>query len=146
MKIQINSLEALERLIGGDTDVEIQVRNSVVQNFTNRYLKGIAKEYTDAGIIQAIRKSINDDVFAGGNNYYNVNITDKYKEKLKEVVEFNIKQLIREQVDLILKDKPQLIEDIVKSQISYYVDKQVATVTKEVVDAKVKQQIFDKFK
>lgn len=27
MKLQINSLAALERLIGGDTEVEIEVRN-----------------------------------------------------------------------------------------------------------------------
>ena len=39
-KIQINSLEALERLIGGDTELEIEVRNSIVQEFAKKYLKG----------------------------------------------------------------------------------------------------------
>ena len=41
MKIQINSLEALERLIGGDTQVEIEIRNSIVQEFTKKYLKSL---------------------------------------------------------------------------------------------------------
>ena len=42
MKIQINSLEAVERLIGGDTEVEIEVRNSVVQEFAKKHLKAVS--------------------------------------------------------------------------------------------------------
>lgn len=38
MKIQINSLEALERLIGGDTELEIDIRNSIVHKFTQKHL------------------------------------------------------------------------------------------------------------
>lgn len=44
MKLQINSLEALERLIGGDTEVEIEIRNNIVQEFTKKHLKAIANE------------------------------------------------------------------------------------------------------
>lgn len=40
-KIQINSLEALERLIGGDTNVEIEIRNSIVQEFAKKHLKAM---------------------------------------------------------------------------------------------------------
>jgi len=43
-KIQINSLEALERLIGGDTDLELELRNNIVQEFTKKYLKGIVEQ------------------------------------------------------------------------------------------------------
>ena len=41
-KIQINSLDALERLIGGDTELEIEVRNSVIQKFAEKHLKPLA--------------------------------------------------------------------------------------------------------
>lgn len=44
VKIQINSLEALERLIGGDTELEIELRGAIVQEFTKRHLKGIATD------------------------------------------------------------------------------------------------------
>ncbi|NOS67367.1 MAG: hypothetical protein HOO67_03305 [Candidatus Peribacteraceae bacterium] len=40
--IQINSVEALERLIGGNTQAEIDIRNSVVQTFATRHLKAVA--------------------------------------------------------------------------------------------------------
>lgn len=41
VKIQINSMEALERLIGGDADVEFEVRRSVAADFARKYIKGI---------------------------------------------------------------------------------------------------------
>lgn len=43
-KIQINSLEALERLIGGDSELEIEIRNSVVQQFSKKHLKSLATD------------------------------------------------------------------------------------------------------
>jgi hypothetical protein len=46
MKLQLNSLAALERLIGGDTAVELDIRNNIVQAFAGKYLKDVAK--TDA--------------------------------------------------------------------------------------------------
>lgn len=46
MKIQINNLAALERLIGGDTELEIEIRNNIVQEFTKRHLKGLVETET----------------------------------------------------------------------------------------------------
>lgn len=42
MKLQINSLQALERLIGGDTEIEVEVRKNIVQDFARKHLKPIA--------------------------------------------------------------------------------------------------------
>ena len=44
LKLQINSVEALERLIGGDAEVEFEIRNSVVQEFTKKHLKALAEQ------------------------------------------------------------------------------------------------------
>lgn len=41
-KIQINSLEALERLIGGDSELEFEIRNNVAQDFAKKHLKAVA--------------------------------------------------------------------------------------------------------
>jgi hypothetical protein len=42
MKLQLNSLAALERLIGGDTEIELDIRNNIVQAFAGKYLKDVA--------------------------------------------------------------------------------------------------------
>ena len=61
MKIQLNSLEALERLIGGDTEVEFEIRNSIVQEFTKKYLKGLVNETIANDVIkEAVRQARNE--------------------------------------------------------------------------------------
>lgn len=61
MKIQLNSLEALERLIGGDTEVEFEIRNSIVQEFTKKYLKGLVNETIANDVIkEALRQARNE--------------------------------------------------------------------------------------
>jgi hypothetical protein len=44
VKIQINSLEALERLIGGDSELEIEMRKSIAYDFTTKHLKSLAND------------------------------------------------------------------------------------------------------
>jgi len=47
MKIQINSLAALERLLGNDTELEMDIRNSVADSFAKKYLKAVASKYLE---------------------------------------------------------------------------------------------------
>lgn len=41
--IQINSLEALERLIGGSSELEMDIRNNVVARFAEKHLRPLAE-------------------------------------------------------------------------------------------------------
>jgi len=43
IKLQLDK-DALERLIGGDSQVEMDLRSGIVQNFAKRYLKGVAHQ------------------------------------------------------------------------------------------------------
>lgn len=43
-KIQINSLAALERLIGNETEIEMDIRQSVVEAFTKKHLKSLVND------------------------------------------------------------------------------------------------------
>ena len=56
-KIQINSLDALERLIGGDTEVEIEIRNSIVQEFVKKHLKALVNHSL---VVEAVGKAMNE--------------------------------------------------------------------------------------
>lgn len=60
IKIQIASLEALERLIGGDSQLEIEIRESVVQNFAKKHLKGVAEATNFKQIQNAVENYMSD--------------------------------------------------------------------------------------
>lgn len=62
LTIQINSLEALERLIGGDSEIEIDVRNSVIQKFANKHLKALANTNAITQTLSKIQREISDEV------------------------------------------------------------------------------------
>lgn len=58
MKIQINSLAALERLLGGDTTVEIELRSAIVQEFVKKHLKALAKSAEVTKAVEATQKEV----------------------------------------------------------------------------------------
>lgn len=58
LTIQINNLEALERLIGGQSEVEIDIRNSVVQKFAEKHLKPLANCPEITSTLAAIKDNI----------------------------------------------------------------------------------------
>lgn len=60
--IQINSLEALERLIGGSTQAEIDIRNAVVQKFAEKHLKPIAEKSDFKALAERVATAAKDSV------------------------------------------------------------------------------------
>lgn len=90
MKVQINSLEALERLIGNDNELEIDIRNSVVNSFTKKHLKSIANDLTEKCINETIKEIISKK-----------GLTEKIKSgwRQKEVLTGSTKLLIQENID-----------------------------------------------
>lgn len=61
MKIELNT-PALERLIGGDTAVELALRKQIVHTFTGRHLQRIAEERVVQQQVNAIQAYIDEVV------------------------------------------------------------------------------------
>lgn len=98
-KIQINSLEALERLIGNDNELEIQLRNAVVQEFTTKHLKAVANEELLKNASKAIIEEIKLEFFEISNKgTYNekVYLKDKFKEEFRDEVKRAYRQSMTE--------------------------------------------------
>ena len=143
-KIQINSLEALERLIGGDTDVEIEIRNSIVQEFAKKHLKGVISEGLLAGAARRAKEEIEDEFTTNresGNNSWvkptiRMDVLNRFKQEMRaqaqselisiiqEVVaeNKNIRQ-IEEQVDIQSRwIAGQLTPEVLESRLNKMVD------------------------
>lgn len=57
-KLQINSLEAIERLIGGDTELELQLRQSVVEAFAKKHLKQLSVDPVIENVATALKSEV----------------------------------------------------------------------------------------
>jgi len=85
-KIQINSLEALERLIGNDNELEIEIRNSVVQNFSKKFLKPLLVESVLLDLQQTVFNEIVEE-----RTWSNIIFKDKYKRVMQDIINHVLK-------------------------------------------------------
>ncbi len=127
IKIQINSLAALERLIGGDSEIEMEIRDNIVNEFTKKHLRMLAKEDMIKRTAEAIKNELKthffEDVKVG--NYGST------ESRFKESVLSDLKVELLYQARLELK---KLVTDAIKESVSLqkvneYIEQQANWIT-----------------
>lgn len=136
-KIQINSLQALERLIGGDSDFEIEIRNSVVQEYAKNHLKALAQNFVfrDLNVIkntvtEEVRKAIGVESWLDG-----FKLSPKATLEIENAVNFALNKKVN-----------SAIEDAVKViNVEEFVDKQITkrleAISAQEIDMAIRQKI-----
>ena len=116
MKIQINSLEALERLIGNDKEMEISVKQSILNEFAKKHLKSIANSEAMLSIASYVTKELKESGFYGilerkpnQSSYNNTYLSEEAKSLVKLQVRREIDNTISEEVSKI---RETLVQDI----------------------------------
>ena len=144
IKIQINSLEALERLIGGDTELELELRKSCVYEFAKRHLKHIGEEeikLAESEVVKAVQKEANEALLNYGryiSNRLNTKVTREIQQKVQEMVETEVGVNTMEytSTENLLKLRDAVISK--QAFIATRVQKEVDRLVNEEVQARVK--------
>jgi hypothetical protein len=131
--------KALERLIGGDTELESELRNSVVADFSRRYLKGVVESAVlsplfsriEAGILAEAKLQIGKK---GKGFQEGFEFTFEVKEYIRKALVSTIQLEI---IPIISKQVEQLVAE---GQIKFLVERQVHAI----VDAEVRKQVTAK--
>lgn len=148
MKIQINSLEALERLIGGDTELEMEVRSSVAENFSKKWLSTLAREFVTSQLETRYRKEL-AELFSKEYDYsekeFRPTLTSEGRAIGKDFIKNTFRSLVDEKVREILNEDKDFLEQIVKDYVAYCVENQLKKLTRELVEEEAKKQIKAKF-
>jgi len=95
--------EALKQLLGGDTEIEIELRNCIVQEFTRKHLKGIVDD--------DFKKEINDYL----NDKY-VGLKQQYREQVQQAID---KEVTANIVKLVKKEKEKILDEVRKALETY---------------------------
>lgn len=118
LTLQINSLEALERLIGGDSQMEFDIRQSVVEAFCKKHLKSVTQEQALKLAERAIVEQVKNEVFVNGNiSFITLPYRDHIKREVDKVIEYGISVLIDDKI----KQKTQELDKIIQERIDYQV-------------------------
>lgn len=139
IKIQINSLQALERLLGGDSEIEVEVRNNIVQNFSKKHLKPIAegayaayRPLAEAAIKEEIVKQIGTITPSYGPYHKSAIIL---KNEIREAIEKEIKNVISDTIHELIRDLA--VDEIAKRHAERAVDLQLKDRINEEVRSKI---------
>ena len=148
MKIQINSLDALERLIGGDTEIEIEVRQSVAENFAKKHLKSLANDELNKAASESFINIIKEEWTEKLPGYYDkYGLTGAVKEMLKMEVCLQMKPLLEAEVQKIIKttNYESAFTALIERQSNYIIElftsKNIEDRINFLVDAKIKNKL-----
>lgn len=137
-RIIINlGLDAINRLIGGDSEVEIELRNTVVQQFARRHLKPVvnteAFRQVQQELLVGVRQEIEAQLGSTQRDYIGrilgVTLDPKVKKDIEAYVGIAVGTVVAEAV---VKATQNLAEDI-----QARVDAQVECKVRELVQAKL---------
>jgi len=147
VKIQINSLAALERLLGDDAKMEIEVRQSVVEAFARGFVKNIANADAVAKVIEDLKDFVKREVVEETSNqmamagivkdgsWYQtkLKLTDTAEEKIASEVRIQVYDNIRKAISEMNID--EIVTRYVTDAIRREVNHQVKAITQSTVMA-----------
>lgn len=115
------TVPALERLIGGDTEVEVELRKSIVQEFAKRHLTAVAKEvYSDIEATKALIKehvlremgAVKLEAWSGGKYKLTSECTAAIKVSVMDVIHDAVTAAAKE---AWVEFRPQILERLAKA-------------------------------
>jgi hypothetical protein len=143
VKLQINSLEALERLLGGDSELEIEMRKSIAYDFTNKHLKSLANDpFVQSKMDEArrelrnvvdenVRKQIGEVKRTTTYPYNQFVFTNDTNDLIKQAIENSIGDFIRKEVAERVSKKMETIEYKISSESYRQINEKIQTGVKE---------------
>lgn len=141
MKIQINSKEALERLIGNDPKMEIAVKESVLNSIAGKYLKSIAH----SEVMKKAEEAVNSELHRTG--YMGLLQIDTFgkvrgcTEKLREYVRMQVADAFTEIVREAVKEQMSSIKETVNRDLAYALECTLSKVSERNIDRLVQDKI-----
>ena len=124
--LQINSIEALERILNGSEGLELQIKENIVQEFTKRYLKGIANEEIVKQASSKIKEEIEETLF-GDSNKYSFRLKELkpgYVKLIEETIEskirFELLTTINDRIEV--NTQYQKIDELITERINNLVN------------------------
>ena len=141
VKIQINSKDALERLIGGDNALEIEIRNSVVQDFSKKHLKSLAEsqETLWRSLVDAAIKKKLENVIQYSRNSGQMVLTPTMDQAIADSIKSQIESVTWKIWESMKTEVVKtMVEDLMKGTSKDYLNKLIEEKARQLIEKKLK--------
>ncbi len=147
LTLQINSLEALERLIGGNSEVEIEIRSRVVQEFSKRHLKAVATSLPmqqklaeiNASILKASEERIVQEFGTFKKDVWGKVVSVKLDSTLATEISTKVRELLTNEIRIAVDEaikfwsSGEALQRMINERVEYF--------TKQFVNDEIKKRI-----
>lgn len=143
MKLSIGSIKGLEQLITENDELIVEIKHRVLQDFSNKYIKGIVtadlkkivkEEIKDFGYEEAVNKQLNE-------TFLSLNIGREISKRINKEVEKQsneIDQVIKERLVLYIRDNfSKVISNIFDEKYIEHVKSEIKKMSDEYFKGKV---------
>lgn len=138
IKIQINSEEALNRLLGDDFKLDIEVRNNIIQRFAERHLKALA----NSQMIKALEGKLHDLIWSSG---YNRKLNPEFEKRVQEEAEKLFKTKLQRDFNNLKAKHETLMNDKYNEFVENFAEGITSSLQREsmekLINAKVNSKI-----
>lgn len=147
MKLLLD-VKALERMIAGDSMVEIEIRNGIVQEFAKRHLKAIASSEELQTLVKGQMETVRVSVEQEMSDFFE-NVTkdpwgrvvrqsfkDHIKNKIQEEARLGIEREISKQITIMVEKRLETLSETVTA----YCDSILKRYTKYTIDKMVEEK------
>ena len=155
VKIQINSADALMRLLGDQTEVQMMVRDNIANEFVTNHIKPLLSDAKYTQFKTEVEKKLDkarDDIVKDilqkpnpwGDDAAAAILSEKIKAQIKEEVDKNIKALLKEYGEtkyLELQIKIISLFSQNQAKIELYIQKQITAIISSQVEASLKEMV-----
>ena len=112
MNVNVNmSAEELNKFIGGDNEVALKLKHSIIQQFTSKYLKGIAN-VSLANAKEDVQKYINKQLC--NKEWYSVieKPSTQVRCSINREIRVRMTRLIEERISEYMKDNMKMLTEV----------------------------------
>jgi hypothetical protein len=134
MRLELD-YRALERLMGGDEEVQVHLREAIVKQFTRAYLKPIANSALVEAAVQEIKRYVNEvakslyDIEGLATSHVWPDLTSRLRSLVEEVVQEcareQLQSILDEAFDCQLKYWRKEIDDKVQKALDQHIERAV---------------------
>jgi hypothetical protein len=129
------TVPVLERLLGGDTEIEIELRKQIVHEFAKRHLKEIAEQAGYKAAMAEVVKEVGTMIKEqyGAENLAYSHLWPSINANFKKLIDDLIQDRIKNGIEVVLKDT-------IAAQKRYW-EREVETTINRTIDKEVQRQV-----
>jgi phage baseplate assembly protein W len=134
---------ALERLIGGDTELEVGLRKQIVHEFTRRHLAELCKEEAMLSAVALVRQTASEivrqevDITGLLNQYGGSELGQRMRQAIQQAAEKAVDECVAERLKSWERHIEYLVTKSLKSQIDAEVKRQIAAAVETLIRERV---------